>query len=86
LKPDKIYEPMPPDWNGAWDTAEKYMRDGFLPPYWLCRLLPVEHLEKFTRRRQWVLSGTIGTLKRVEGDTSILMKSLRNLNRQYRGA
>ena len=85
LKADKILDAMPPDWDGAWDTAEKYMRAGYLPPYWLCRVLPAEHLESFTRRRQWVLSAALETLNRMEDDTAGLRKTLKAMKRQYRG-
>jgi hypothetical protein len=90
LKPDRIHvypHPAAGDIPGfPWDAAESHMREGFLPPYDICQLLPSFPLPAFTRRRQWVLSGAIATLKIVAADNSALMKSLRDMNRRYRRA
>ena len=87
LKAEGLYEEPATegDWIHPWDAAEAYMRRGNLPPYRLCQLLHTEQLQSFTRRRQWVLAGAIETLKRMEGDTSTLRKSLKVLKRQYQG-
>ena len=84
LKPDMIHFQ---EWEGPvehpWDAAEAYMRRGFLPPVVLCVLLTKSPLDKFTRRRQWVLSGAFGTLKWVEKDYADLRKLLKAVKKRY---
>ena len=86
LKSDKIYleNTIPP--ADPWDVAEDWMREGYLPPLFICKLLPSSPLPAYTRRRRWTLSGAIMTLKRVAEADSALMKSLRDLNKRYRQA
>ena len=85
LKPDRIrVYPQPESPPGSpWDAAEAHMREGFLPPYDICQLLPSCPPPVYTRRRRWVLSGAIMTMKRVAEGDSALMKRLRDLNKQY---
>lgn len=86
LKPGKVHFQ---EWQGPveapWEVAEQCMREGYLPPVVLCVLITKTPLAKFTRRRQWVLSGCLETLNWIERDTSDLRKQLKALRKSYKG-
>jgi hypothetical protein len=81
LKADKVHFT---EWHGSdnpWEAVEAYMKDGYLPPIVLCRLLVDSAPAKITRNRMWVLAGAIQSVKCLEGDTGLLRKALRALAR-----
>lgn len=73
--------------NDAWAAAERYMRDGFLPPYTIITHLTEQKPAVFTRRHKWVLSGAMRTVIWLSRDSRERYlqdhKALLALQRQY---